>query len=230
MSLECPRTSYGIIEPWFFYRQHDLDIKKPEEPKTVADQCRRIALATMPILSYTFYYVSEKNPIWQALNLGMNGARALSSLAKLQEGIDKENSNQIAWGAFQTAFSSAAFIGMLIARPVGLLIATSQDITLNVGSLLKAYEQEDFKRVGEMGAKIVTSSLYLGNLFVCSSGLWLAISSAQILMSLYSSADELQKGNYLECGAHLLMSLWRLPQLAVSVFLYDESLDPCDDC
>ena len=230
MSLECSTTSYGLIEPWFFYRQHELDIKKPEEPKTLADQCRRIALTTMPILSYTFYHVSERNPIWQALSLGMNGSRCISSLSKLREGLDKEDTNKIAWGAFQTAFSAAALIGMLIARPLGLLIATSQDITLNVGSLLKAHEKEDSKRAGEMGAKIVISSLYLGTFFTCSTGLWLAVSSAQILMSLYSSADELQKGNYLECSSHLLMSLWRLPQLAISVYIYDEELEPCEDC
>jgi hypothetical protein len=230
MSLECNTSYFGVLEPWFFYRQHDLDIERSDKPQSLTDQCRRIGLVTLPILSYTFYHISERNPLWQALSFAMNGSRGLSFLSKLQE-ESTEKSQQIIWNTFQAAFSATTLVGMLIARPIGLLLSTCQDLTLNVGSLLKAHEKEDSKRMGELSAKIVISSLYLGTFFTCSAGLWLAVSSAQVCLSLYSSADELQKGNNLESGAHLLMALWRLPQLAISAYYYeDDDFDECEEC
>jgi hypothetical protein len=219
-----------LDQPTYFYRQHENDIMKPENPKTTFDQFKRVASVALPVASYLFYSVlGTQNVVFKSLAAGMNGLRASVSLAEVQKGRQTGNASQVASGALKTTLSVGAVVASVFAPTIGLFLSTSNDLTSNLGSLIHANRAGDSKIAAEMGAKIVLSSLYLGTFFVCSSGLWTVLSSAQVLQSLYASADDLQKGNHLEAGGNMFMALLRLPQLAISAYEYQNDWD-CKDC
>lgn len=229
----CLALPWCVNVPWISQRQHEnAIIEGPKHIRLLIDQCKRMALITLPLLKHSVYPIlGANNLLWKALSLRMKGLRGVSSISKLHDGLARGDTTQIASGVLQTTLSAASVVGTIFAPPIGHLISTGQDLTINVESLFTAYGNGDLKKAGETGAKIVLSSLYLGTFFSCSVGLRAMLSSAQVLSSLYFLADELQKGNNLVSGAHLLMALWRLPQLAISSIIYEHNWNfDRDDC
>lgn len=195
-----------VREPSFFHRQFDNDINKPKKAETAFDQCKRVALVALP-------FISLCKPLGKSLSLATDGLRSLSSLATVIEGCQKGDARQIASGFLNTTASAASIAGTIFAHPVGMLITTGHDIALNASQVIHALSEQDYKKAAEMGAHLTGSILYLGMFFTGAIELSLMASSIQILIGLYRSADDLQKGNYLEAGGHMMMSAIRTHQL-----------------
>ncbi len=198
--------SVGLNTPPFYHRQYENDIAKPEEPKTLLDQCKRVGLVALP-------FISLCKPLGKPISLIADGLRSLSSLSSLVQGVQAGDSGQIASGVIHTAVSVASIAGTIFAHPLGMLITTGHDILLNASHLVQALTEKDYKKAAEMGAQMIASSLYLAMFFSGSLPLSILASSAQILLGVYRSADDFKKGNYLEAGGHLLMSAIRTNQL-----------------
>lgn len=209
-AAEPQHSRSGLQEPPFYYRQYENDVTKPEKPKTPFDQCKRVALVALP-------FIGLCKPFAKPLSLAMDGLRGISSLSSLVTGSQKGDSGQIASATINTAISAAAIAGTIFASPLGMLITTGHDLVLNSTHLVHALSKKDYKKAGEMGAQMVASSLYMGMFFTASLELSILASSAQILIGLYRSKDDFDKGNYLEAGGHALMAAIRTHQISPQI-------------
>jgi hypothetical protein len=109
----------------------------------------------------------------------------------------------------------------MLASPVGGIITTAQDLSLEVVSLLEHLQNDDCQKASESCAKIFNNALYLGSILTCSTGVTIASLALQIMLGLYNSQKEFERGNDLEGTAYFLMSMVRCGQLADQVHKID---------
>lgn len=198
-----PPDRLGLREPRFYHRQHDHDIPTPENPKRLIDQCKRFALVAFPFIGLCRQFAKP-------LSLVSDGLRGLTSLSSIS---DAGSSRQKALAMVNTGVSAAALAGTLFANPLGQLITTGHDLALNSANLYHALNDQEYKKAAEVSAQMVVSSLYLCMFFSPALELWMLASSAQVLFGMYRSADDFQKGNYIEGTGHLLFAAIRTKQV-----------------
>lgn len=170
-------------------------------------KCQRVATVALP-------FFSLYKPLSLPISLGMGALRTFSSVNQLLASIQQGNGKDIPYQLLQTSISVVALGGTIFAHPVGMLITTGHDIITETVCLAGYLQRGERREALVSCANIVNNALYLA--LFSHGGLELTIASfaTQIMLGLYHSQGEYQKGNYLEATAHMLMAMIRGNQLA----------------
>ncbi len=203
-----------LLDPTLYNRQFEHDIQRPEKPETLQGQGKRVALVALPFFNLC-------SSLTQPIAFVASGLRVYSSLSTLIEGYKSGNSWQMASGMVNTAISVASLAASIFAPAYNLLITTGHDLALNASNLIHALNKQDLKEAGVAFAEIVANAFYIGLFFTASLQLSVLATSVQVLIGLYRSADDFQKGNYLEAGGNMLMSAIRTHQLVPRIQMWN---------
>lgn len=208
MSVQANPIS--VSEPIYYHREYENDIGKPAEDNSWLGTCQRVGTATLPFLSL-------HKPLSSPLSLAMGGLRTWTCLTHFVASLEKGNTNEIGYALLQTAIAITALAGTIFAHPIGMLITTGHDLIIELSQLVQNLYAGEHRKVLENCLSIANNALYL--VLFLDGGLEFAIASLaiQILVGLYHSFSELQKGNYLEGTGHVLMAMIRGNQLAGQV-------------
>jgi hypothetical protein len=202
-----PRT---ISEPIYYHREYENDVADKANEPSWMQQSQRVATMALP-------FISLYKPLSLPISLGMSALRVFSNANQLLASIQQGNSRDIPCQLLQTTIAVVALAGTIFAHPEGMLITTGHDIIIETISLVGYLQRGEHKKALESCANIINNTLYLA-LFT-HGGLELTIASlaTQIMLGLYHSHGEVQKGNYLEASGHLLMAMVRGTQIAGQV-------------
>lgn len=199
-----------ISEPNYYHREYKNDIGEGSKGPSWGQQCQRVATVALP-------FFSLYKPLSLPISLGMGALRSWSSINQLVDTIQQGNSKDIPYQLLQASIAVVAFGGTIFAHPAGMLITTGHDLIIETVSLLEHLQNGEHQKALESCGSIINNALYL-TLF-SRGGLELAIASfaMQVILGIYHSHSEFQKGNYLEASGHLVMALIRSNQMAGQV-------------
>lgn len=196
-----------LEQPSFYHRQYENDFgNKDVHEKGFFNQALRVTQVALPFLSLY-------KPISQPLTIVLGAARTVSCVSQLIEAIKKGERTKIAFAMLQTALTVASLACTIFVHPLGMLISTGHDLMLNIIQLIEAIQKEDYKKALEVGAQILNNCLYLALFFTSAPEILIVSTGVQILLGLYQSHEDFNKGNYLEGIGHLLMAGIRTHQL-----------------
>jgi hypothetical protein len=173
-------------------------------------EVKRVALVALPFFSL---YKPLKMPIILAKGV----FRVYSNITDLVGSVSKGGGKDISYHLLHTTLAAAALGANMLGSPVGGVITTAQDLSLEVVSLLEHLQNDDCQKASESCAKIFNNALYLSAILTCSTGVTIASFALRIMLDLYNSQKEFEKGNDLEGTAYFLMSMVRCGQLADQV-------------
>lgn len=196
-----------LSTPSYYHREYKNDIGKKAEVNSLAHQCQRVALVALP-------FFSLYKPLSLPLSLAMGGLRTFTSVMQLLESIKQGgNAQDIPYNLLQTTIAVVALAGTIFAHPLGMVISTIHDLTVEVTQLVYHLKKGEYGKAMGSYLGIVNNALYL-TLFL-HGGLEIAVASLVIqgLTGLYHSQAEFRKGHYIEGLGHLLMSIIRGNQL-----------------
>jgi ankyrin repeat protein len=195
-----------ISEPTYYHREYKNDIGEKAQGPSWTHQCQRIATVALP-------FFSLYKPLSLPISLGMGTLRTFSSINQLLGSIQQGNGKDIPYQLLQTTIAAVALGSTIFAHPAGMLITTAQDLMIETISLVGYLQRGEHKKALESCANIVNNALYLA--LFSHGGLELTIASltSQIMLGIYHSHGEFQKGNYLEASGHLVMAMIRGKQL-----------------
>ncbi|MBS0629260.1 MAG: endonuclease/exonuclease/phosphatase family protein [Verrucomicrobia bacterium] len=193
----------AITTPIYYHREYSNDIKIEESD--FLHEIKRIALVALPFLSLY-------KPLGFSLSLLLGGLRSVTTFAQSLQNPELAT-------FLQTSIALIALGGTLFAHPLGMLLTTVHDLSLDCFQVIQNLYAGDFWGALTKYTFVVNNSLYLA-LFL-HGGVQLAIASLaiQALIGLSQSLSEYRKGNYLEAGGHFLMGLIRGKQLLGQVQL-----------
>lgn len=207
-------SGYKIQNPEYFHREYENDLPKETSENYYVDQCKRIALVALPFLSLY-------KPVGFSLSMVMGGLRSITSISQMVSELQSGDLSSSAYALLQTVVAVVALGGTLLAHPLGMLVTTVHDCSIDFFSIGQNLWMGDIQSAFGSSASLVNNSLYLA-LFTYG-GLEIAIASLamQVFIGLSHSLSEYQKGNYLEAGGHLLMGMIRGNQLAGKLQVLD---------
>ncbi|MBI2743139.1 MAG: hypothetical protein HYX48_04405 [Chlamydiales bacterium] len=209
----------------FIHREFGNDVRNlPDASREVSeltgveqtwiDQGKRVAVAALPFL--TLY-----KPLAVPVSLVFGGLRTVGSASQLLESYQQGDISKLAPALAQTMVSTAAVAATLFGSPMGMLITTGQDLLIELGKVIELAEKGQYEQMTESFLIIANNSLYLT--MMLSGGLEIAIAALtmQVLTGIYHSHADLEKGNYIEATAHIMMTLVRCNQLAGCIVVYN---------
>lgn len=210
-------NSIKVKEPDYFHRDYKNDLKIDDlkkAPKTV-NQGLRVAKAALP-------FIALYKPAGTALSVVMGGCRAISNASQTYQAYSEGKGRlKIAGELLHTTIAVVSVGCAFFALPLGMLVTSCHDLAMNCIQLHQAWHEKDPAKAREMareaGLQILTNAVYLGLFFTASLEVLVASIALQILVGLYQTSGEFQKGNYLEVGAGLLMVAVRMNQMAKPV-------------
>lgn len=208
MTSSVTSSVIRISEPQIFHREYENDLGKNDpDNKSALSQCQRVGLVALPFLSLY-------QPFSYPLAFGLGAIRCVISTNQLIDAISTGDQVEIGNAMIQTAIAVAALACTIFAHPLGLLITTGQDLLINCTQLFQAIQEQNSQKALEASLHILNNVLYLG-LFLSGGQveLMIAVLSMQIVLGLYQSSAEFQKGNYLEGFGHMAMVAVRVNQL-----------------
>jgi len=201
-----------VKEPEYFYREYKNDLS--EEGSKDAGKIKqgiRIAQAALP-------FVALYRPVGSALSLIMGGSRTISNASKTFHSFsDGNDRTKIACEMLETTVGIVSLTCTFFALPLGMLVTTCHDLAMNCIHLHQAWKENDSTKAIEAGLHILNNAIYLGLFIIGSQEILVASFALQIIVGIYQTSAEFQKGNYLEAGAGLLMVTVRMRQIAAPV-------------
>lgn len=201
---------FRMNQPIYYHREYKNDIPhiKSEESQesSFAELGKRVASAALP-------FISLYKPLSFPLSLGLGGLRTVTCVQQLLDSIKSGHSEEIPYALLQTSVAVIALAGTIFAHPLGMLISTGHDLIIETAHLMEHLKKGEKHKAMEDCLGIINNTLYLA-LFL-HGGLEIGIASLamQILVGLYHSQAEFNKGHYIEGVGHLLMSMIRGNQL-----------------
>jgi hypothetical protein len=191
------------IVPPYYHREYSNDITvHPNDPFDIS---KRVALVALPFLSL-------HKPLSLPISLGMGCVRLYTSLTKLIADINRGSYREISFALLGTIIAIIALASSIFAHPIGMVITTSQDIILELITLISLIRQGNIEACLISLANCTNNVLYLT--LMCVGGLELSIASLaiQAIILIISSREEFKRGHYLEAAANVLMSCIRMYQ------------------
>lgn len=184
----------SIELPAYIYRNTDHDVAPTPHPsKKLA---LRVGMAALPF--FTLY-----KPFTYPLSLAMGSVRLLTSSRELW--TQQSTSRYI-----QVAASTAGLAGTLFAHPLGMLIATLHDVSLDFNRLIGALGQGSYRKAMTELLQTINDFLYLGLFLGGGAHLIAASLSVQFIVGINRSYLHYKKeGENLECISQLLMAFIR---------------------
>lgn len=210
MSVE--KVNYPITEPGYYHREYSNDLPQESSSNDFLYQCKRVGFVALPFLSLY-------KPLSFHLSLTMGGLRSITCFSQLVDALHQGNIDQSIYAFIQTTIALISVSGTILVHPLGMLVTTIHDCTLDIISLGQHSLAGEFQSALGNTGNLINNVLYLA-LFT-HGGIELAIASfaMQILLGITHSVSEYRKGNYLEAGGHFLMGMIRGNQLASQIQL-----------
>lgn len=192
----------NTTNPIYYHREYTNDIGRSTDDPSLSNQCKRVALVALP-------FISLYKPAGFALSLGAGSLRLFSHTSLI---LHSSMAN-LPYHLLHLTISSASVAATLLAHPLGMLLATGQDLLLNTSSVAQSLYHAQYTDAFTNSAHLLNNALYMSLLL--SGGLKLAIASLsmQVLLGLYHSQQEFQKGHWLEGCGHLGMATIRFQHL-----------------
>ncbi len=176
----------SLLLPTEYFRNFSNDILAGRDIETFQESCKRIAVVALP-------YIALYRPAGFTLTLCTGALRVFTDISKFRS--KKESGVHL----LHVAMSVAAIAGTVFAHPLGMFLATIQDL----GSALKDGSY----------LEILSNALYLGMFFGAGPGLCIAQLFIQMITLLRKAKIERARGNDLESIAHLGMAIIRGNQM-----------------
>lgn len=192
----------------------------------------------MPIISATkptrvpYYHREYKNDtdtnssvlldcLHVALMIAPNVCRPLSQPVALTAGAlrtwthwSAQNLTQSPFQLFSAVMATAALSATFFKHPLGMLITTVQDLTLELSQLVHLWQtDQDYKKLIEPCLHALSNALYLATFFKGRVELTIASMFLQIGLALYKSYHEFIRGNRLKGSLHICTAALRSYQL-----------------
>jgi hypothetical protein len=204
MTIET--NAINISEPEYYYREFANDIPQESEDNSWWDQGKRLVTVGMPFVSLCPHFSFP-------ISIAMGGMRAGTNISRLVCCIEKANFQEVAWELLQTVIAVISLAGTIFAHPLGMLITTGHDLLIEIFTLIHHLHQAEYELALGSCLIILNNACYFA--FMLDGGLKLMILSLamQVILTLHRSQSEFRKGNFLEGGAHLLMTCIRGYQL-----------------
>lgn len=186
------------LNPVCYHREYanDFPAKSDKEWITLG---KRVAVTALPFI--TLY-----KPLTYPVSLVMGGVRAATSIAEFHGNASLE-------AGLRVTVSVIAVAGTVFAHPLGMLITTGHDLSLEILRLIELLQTSKTAETLECVGNIANNVLYLA--LMISGGLEVAIVMLllQALLGSYKSFEEFQKGNAIEACGHILMAVVRTYQM-----------------
>lgn len=201
--------------PETYYREYEHDVGDPPAKtwvnQTYVERFQRVTIVALP-------FIALYKPLSIPLTLGLGGARTISTMWTLVQSVrNGGNRSTVSIQTLQTVISVSSLAATVFAHPLGMLLATGQDLILDSGKLLGHVYARDASKVLDTSARIVNNSLYLA-LFI-HGGLELTIASTGMQMILAGMQAHIERKDrrYLEFVGATAMAYIRGRQLVGQV-------------
>ncbi len=210
-------TSLFVRDPFYYHREYGNDVKIGPSDDTWAHTAQRLGLVALP-------FISLYKPLSFPLSLGLGGLRTWTAIAELQESLYLQDLSRSSYALLQTAVAITGLAGTIFAHPLGMLITTGQDLSIEAAHLVEHLEAGEYKSALEDTLGVANNALYLA-LFLHGGLEWgIASLAMQTLIALYYSYHEFEQGHHLEASAHLTMAFIRGGQLSVAIRPYTKEM------
>jgi len=195
----------------YFHRDYKNDLPKKDDKNIILNQVQRVGLVALP-------FISLYKPFGKTLAIGTSTARALSCSAELISSIKSGcDSQKISKAALDTALAISSIAGTILLHPLGMLITTGHDLTLNSYHIFQAIVEGNNDKLLQETLNMANNIFYLLTMTHGSLEYQILSLACQAILGSYSSFKEFKKGNYFEFTAHVLMSAIRTNQMIAQV-------------
>lgn len=188
--------------PSYFYREYSHDFPEQENGSDYSSQALRIFQTALPFI--TLY-----QPIGRMLALGLGITRTITTF---NQSLAAQDSKGISQSLFHTSLALGSVAGTIFLHPLGMFIATTQDLGLNCTQIYESLCKGEMLETSKQMMHITNNSFYLMMILHGSVELQLASLAIQVLVEGSSSLEEFSKGNTLEALGHLGMCTIRMNQ------------------
>ncbi len=188
----------------YYYRDIQNDFPKEEELSTPLSQLNRATKVALPFL---FLY----QPFGKILSCGLGVTRTFISI---QEVYYAKNILEITKPLFSTVLAITSIVGIIFYHPIGMLVASTNDIGLNFYQIYDLSSQGQYTQVAKEMLSLTNHCFYLMLLMHGSIEFHLASLAVQALTESSSTIEEFRKGRWLEATGHILMTGIRCNQTA----------------
>ena len=171
-------------------------------PTSSSNKSYRLALATLPFLA--LYH-----PFSQGLERFCESARLIKAVYLGNINMD-------------TVVSVTALISSLFFHPIGAVVTSLHDASINARHLYKACQEGNHPQAAKEFFQAISSVLYASSLLFENDRLKLATLSAQSLAGIVTSANHFDKGRKIEGIAALIFTRIKIAQLFKEIYQISE--------
>lgn len=209
-------TQITIKEPVYYHREFNNDFGR-KSTDSWNQTCRETGAALLPFLSLY-------KPLSFALTVGAGALRTFTHGYALKESWNSTHPHARTvirpFCVFQTVVSGAALVATLRAHPLGMMMTTGLDILNDIVRLTSNMHEGKTRAAFENSLHILNNAFYFVLFLKGGAGLAILSLALQTATSLYHSATEYQKGNYIQAAAHFALTGLRANQMAWQIDRY----------
>lgn len=199
-------THFILNQPTCFHRdfENDLPTTRVENENYYMNIISRVATASLPFLALY-------KPVEKMLSITTSATREIGCSRSLVN--DLQSGENIHKSLFDSVMCISSITGTIFMSPMGMVIATCHDLSLNAGKIYTAYSNNNHDELTKINIQLADNFFYLMTMVYGGIELQVASSIMMTLLSAYSSRKELEQGHYIESGSHMLMTLILINQL-----------------
>jgi len=119
---------------------------------------------------------------------------------------------KIAKAFLDTALAVSSIAGTILLHPLGMLVTTGHDLSLNSYRILQAIVEGNNDKLVQETLKMANNIFYLMTMIHGSLEYQVLSFACQAILGSYYSLKEFKDGNYLEFAGHVLMTAIRVKQ------------------
>lgn len=191
----------------YYHRGYRNDTIQSDSSRDWLCQAERAAFAALP-------FVTLNKSMSFPVSLGLGTLRTWTTATQFVESYSRGGGTKEAGYHFlQTAIAVASLAGTIFAHPLGMLMTTLHDLTIESCHLIDHLQAGKREKALESCITLLNHGLYLATM--CSGAPeFLIVSLAfQVLSSVYQSQSEFREGRWIEASSHMLMAFARGKQL-----------------
>ena len=128
-------SNLNLKAPEYFHRNYKKDLPELEANSSFAFQAQRVVLVALP-------FISLYKPFGKTLAIGTSAARTLTCGVELLSAIKKGDTYNIGKSFLNTTLAISSIAGTILFHPLGMLITTGHDLTLNGYHLYQAVVED----------------------------------------------------------------------------------------
>ncbi|MGD2169406.1 MAG: hypothetical protein PVI40_04105 [Chlamydiota bacterium] len=198
-------TDLFLNTPEYFHRDYNNDLPQ-QSNSNFFTQAQRVALVALP-------FISLYKPLGKTLTIGAGSIRVVSSSVELVSAIKASNAQSVGKTALDVTLAVCSVAGTILLHPLGMLITTGHDLTLNGYHLYQAIAEGNRDNAVQEVLQLANNAFYLLTIVNGSMGYQVLSLTCQVVLGGYSSLKEFNAGNYLEGTGHAFMAAIRGHQL-----------------